>query len=171
MHQATSNCKLQNAVCASRSMASILSLTDDCLFKIVSYIDHPGSFHSLILTCRRFPHINLLKVKAEFLIKSYIVHDIGETAHEFDKFDKLENFLHESAQLIEAKEVLTYDRVMDVSWQRNGPVAAKLFTWVRNQISSVDFFCNRQSVTLYLPKCELSMVISCLLHCEHLKFG
>ena len=74
---------------------------------------------------------------AEFFIKSYVVHDIGETANEFDKFDKLQNFLHESAQLIAAKEVLTYDGAMDV-WQRNGPVAAKLFTWVRNQISSVD---------------------------------
>ena len=178
MHQATLNCKLQNAVCASRGMASILSLTDDCLFKIVSYIDHPGSFHSFILTCGRFSqvtrkansilHTNLLRAKAEFFIKSYIVYDIGETANEFDKFDKLQNFLHESAQLIAAKEVLTYDRVMDV-WQRNGPVAAKLFTWVRNQISSVDFFCKRQSVTLYLPKCELSMVISGLFYCEHLK--
>ena len=178
MHQATLNCKLQNAVCASRGMASILSLTDDCLFKIVSYIDHPGSFHSFILTCRRFSqvtgkansilHTNLLRAKAEFFIKSYIFYDIGETANEFDKFDKLQNFLHESAQLIAAKEVLTYDRVMDV-WQRNGPVAAKLFTWVRNQISSVDFFCKRQSVTLYLPKCELSVVISCLFYCEHLK--
>ena len=109
-------------------------------------ISFPGSFHIFILTCRRFPqvtrkansilHKNVLKTKAEFFIKSYVVHDIGETANEFDKFDKLQNFLHESAQLIAAKEVLTYDGVMDV-WQRNGPVAAKLFTWVRNQISSV----------------------------------
>ena len=128
MHQATLNCKLQNAVCASRGMASILSLTDDCLFKIVSYIDHPGSFHSFILTCGRFSqvtrkansilHTNLLRAKAEFFIKSYIVYDIGETANECDKFDKLQNFLHESAQLVAAKEVLTYDRDDD---HRNGP--------------------------------------------------
>ena len=180
MHQATLNCKLQNAVCASRSMVSILSLTDDCLFKIVSYIDHPGSFHSFILTCSRFSqvtrkaksilHTNLLRAKAEFFIKSYIVYDIGETANECDKFDKLENFLHESAKLVAAKEVLTYDRVMDV-WQRNGPVAAKVFTWVRNQISSVDFFCKRQSVSLYLPKCELSMVINCSFYREDLNIS
>lgn len=159
-------------------MASILSLTDDCLFKIVSYIDDPGSFHSFILTCRSFPqvtrkassilHTNLLKAKAEFLIESYIVHDIGEAGDDFNKFDKLRNLLYESAQLIEARRLLTYDRVMDV-WQRNGPVAAKLFTWVRNQISSVDYSCKRQSVTLYLPKCELSLAISCLLYCEHIK--
>ena len=132
-------------------MASILSLTDDCLFKIVSYIDDPGSFHSFILTCRRFPqvtgkvnsilHTNLLKAKAEFLIKSYIVHDIGKAGDDFDKFDKLRNLLYQSAQLTEARGVLTYDRVMDV-WQRNGPVAAKLFTWIRNPISSVDYSCN-----------------------------
>ena len=100
MHQATLNCKLQNAICASRSMASISSLTDDCLFKIVSYIDDPGSFHSFILTCRRFPqvtgkvssilHTNLLKAKAEFLIKSYIVYDVGKDGDDFDKFDKYE---------------------------------------------------------------------------------
>lgn len=124
MHQATSNCKLQNAVCASRTWRQFCLSPMTFSSKMVSYIDHPSSFHSLVLTCRRFPqvtrkansilHTNLLKVKAEFLIKSYIVHDIGETAHEFDKFDKLENFLHESAQLIEAKEVRTYDRVMDV---------------------------------------------------------
>ena len=180
MHQATLNCKLQNAICTSRSMASILSLTDDCLFKIVSYIDDPGSFHSFILTCRRFPqvtrkansilHTNLLKAKAEFFIKSYIVHDIGEAGDDFDKFDKLRNLLYESAQLIAARGVLTYDRVMDV-WQRNGPVAAKLFTWIRNQISSVDYSCKRQSVTLYLPKCELSMVINCSFYREDLKIS
>lgn len=48
-------------------------------------------------------------------------------------------------------------------------MAAQLFTWVRNQISSVDVFCKLESVTLYLPKCELSMVISFSLYCEHLK--
>ena len=173
MHQATLNCKLQNAICASRNMASILSLTDDCLFKIVSYIDDPGSFHSFILTCRRFPqvtgkansilHTNLLKAKG---YKSYIVHDIGKAGDDFDKFDKLRN-LYESAQLTEARGVLTYDRVMDV-WQRNGPVAAKFFTWIRNQISSVDYSCKRQSVTVYLPKCELSMVINCSFYRENL---
>ena len=60
-------------------MASILSLPDDCLHNIVSFIEDPSSFMSISLTCQRFfdvtknsrsvLHTNLLRVKAEYLIK------------------------------------------------------------------------------------------------------
>ena len=39
-------------------MASILSLTDDCLLRILSFFDDPFVFHCFILTCQRFYHVS-----------------------------------------------------------------------------------------------------------------
>ena len=54
-----------------------------------------------------------------------------------------------------SKKMLTYDKVKDF-WQTNGPVAAKLFTWIINQLSSREedepratCFTERRSLTLY----------------------
>ena len=79
--------------------------------------------------------------------------------------DDLLQLLRETARLTAAKGILTYDKVIDV-WQRNGPVAAKLLTWVRNLESRVYEYGGRATalsilhrVTLNLPSCGKSMVI------------
>jgi len=106
-------------------------------------------------------HTNLLRAKAEYFIKCFIV-EIGD---DYNKFRKLEGLLRDSARLTAAKEILTYKKVIS-AWQRNGPVVAKLLTWLRNQESSVDeghpratCFTEHRSVTLHLPNCGKSMVI------------
>ena len=173
-------------------MASILSLPDDCLHKIVSFIEDPSSFNSITLTCQRFLqvtknsrsvlHSNLLRAKAEYLIKCCIVEmrrttdflhhrresgDDGRRAdYEYDGGHLLAH-LRLCATLTTQKSILTYDKVVDV-WQRNGPVAAKLFTSVRkfeefhsgNQNSGLlTTFREGRSITLHLPRCKRSLVI------------
>ena len=59
------------------------------------------------------------------------------TSHHRNTFEKLTYFLIGSVCLVESKVFLTgYEKVVDV-WQRNGPVVAKLFTWVTIQETSV----------------------------------
>lgn len=163
-------------------MASLLALNDDCLHRIVSCLDDPHSFYSIALTCKRLLqvtkstrnviHSKLLRSKAEFYIKSYLV-DItnvnGRTRDTSlgsnDKYCKLRDLLEGSARLTAAKGRLSYAKVIDV-WQKNGPVVAKLFTWIRNQESSVEegepratCITKYESVTLHLPSCDKDMVI------------
>ena len=164
------------------NMASILSLPDDCLYKIVCCMDEPSSFYTITLTCERFLqvaedakralHTNLLRTKAEYFIKFYIVYITDETFvfpsdnTSLQKYIKLRDLLHDSVRLTAARGVLSYDRVIDV-WQRNGAVVATLFTWVRKLESRVDegkfrtdsSFAVHQNVTLHLPNCGKSMVI------------
>ena len=172
-------------------MASILSLPDDCLHKIVSVIEDPSSFNSITLTCQRFLqvtkdtrsvlHSNLLRAKAEYLIKCCIVERRRTTdfLHHRSALDdgrrvdydgrQLVALLRGCARLTTTKNTLTFDKVVAV-WQRNGPVAAKLFTWVRNieethpskdqgSVMETTFSENR-SITLDLPSCERSLVIN-----------
>ena len=163
-------------------MASILSLPDDCLYKIVSFIEDPSSFHSIALTCQRFLqvtknarsvlHSNLLRAKAEYLMKCCIV-EIRTQATNFsyhrhaDEARNLVALLRGCTRLTTTKNTLTYEKVVDV-WQRNGPVAAKLLTWVRNFVEThtgnegivtYTFFDEDRSITLHLPSCKRSMVI------------
>ncbi|KAJ7377566.1 hypothetical protein OS493_028124 [Desmophyllum pertusum] len=93
-------------------MASILALNDDCLHRIVSYLDDPSSFYSIAGTCKRFLQVT------------------KSTSH------------------------------------KNGPVAAKLFTWIRNRETNREegeprstCVTEYQSVTLHLPSCDKNMVI------------
>ena len=65
-----------------------------------------------------------------------------------------------AAHFTAAKELLTYAKVVKV-WETNGPVAAKLFTWIRNQESRTEegvrratYFNEYRSVTLHLPGCD-----------------
>ena len=46
-------------------------------------------------------------------------------------------------------------------WERNGPVAAKLFTWVRDLKCTVSNFLSHETrnVTLHLPKCKKNVII------------
>ena len=163
-------------------MASLLALNDDCLHRIVSCLDDPGSFYNISLTCKRLLqvtkstrnviHSKLLQLKAEYCIKSYLV-DITNTSggsragksDDYDKYCKLRDLLHGSARLTAAKGTLSYAKVIDV-WQQNGPVVAKLFTLIGNRETSVEegeprATCSTQyrSVTLHLPSCDKNMVI------------
>ena len=152
-------------------MASVFSLTDDCLLGIVSHIDDPSSFYSFVLTCQRFfqvarntrsvLHTNLLRAKAEYYIKRYIV----EIGHDYDKCCKLKDLLRDSARLTAAKRMITYDKVIN-GWETNGPVVAKLFTLLRNLEFSEEeghpratCFTEHRKFTLHLPSCGKSMVI------------
>ena len=157
------------------SMASILSLPEECLCKIVSFIDHPRTFYSVALTCKRLLqvtrntrcvlHARLLKFKALYFIRRYDVEiDLDE-----EKRDKMRKLVCGSAQLTKAREFLTYDKVIDL-WQKNGPVAAKLLTWVRNQQDGDEVFFRddwdgfitinkNQTLTLRLPGGGQTLVI------------
>ncbi|PFX21592.1 uncharacterized protein LOC111335380 [Stylophora pistillata] len=80
-------------------------------------------------------------------------------------YDKLEDLLSNAARLTEAKKLLTYAKVVDV-WEKNGPVAAKLFTWIKNQEKSTEkgeprMTCvtEYRSVTLHLPGCDKDLKI------------
>lgn len=163
-------------------MASLLSLNDDCLHRIVSFLDDPDSFYNISLTCKRLLqvtkstrnviHSKLLLLKAEYYIKSYLV-DITNTSggrarrsDVYDKYCKLRDLLHGSARLIAAKGILSYAQVIDV-WQQNGSVVAKLFTWIANRKTSEEkgepratCITRYRSVTLHLPSCNKNMVIN-----------
>ena len=156
-------------------MASILSLPEECLCKIVSFIDHPRTFYSVALTCKRLLqvtrntrcvlHARLLKFKALYFIRRYDVEiDLDE-----EKRDKMRKLVCGCAQLTKAREFLTYDKVIDL-WQKNGPVAAKLLTWVRNQQDGDEVFFRddwdgfitinkNQTLTLRLPGGGQTLVI------------
>ena len=163
-------------------MASLLTLNDDCLHRIVSCLDDPGSFYNISLTCKRLLqvtkstrnviHSKLLQLKAEYYIKSYLV-DITNTSggsrarrrDDYDKYCKLRDLLHGATRLTAAKGILSYAEVIDV-WQQNGPVVAKLFTWIANRETSREdgeprATCSTQyrSVTLRLPGCDKNLVI------------
>ena len=157
------------------NMAPILSLPEECLCKIVSFIDHPRTFYSVALTCKRFLqvtrntrcvlHARLLKFKALYFIRRYDVEiDLDE-----EKRDKMRKLVCSCAQLTKAREFLTYDKVIDL-WQKNGPVAAKLLTWVRNQQDGDEVFFRddwdgfitinkSQTLTLRLPGGGQTLVI------------
>ena len=152
-------------------MASILSLTDDCLLKILSFLDDPYVFHSFILTCQRFYHVSknansvlplkLLKSKAENYVKRYIV---GE-GKSYDKYCCLVDLLRRLSHLSASRRSLTYDKVVK-AWQRCGPVVAKLLTWFRSAESSREegeprATCYTESgkFTLQLPSCAKKMAI------------
>ena len=153
---------------------SILSLPDECLENIVSFVDDPFTFGSIALTCKRFlrltendgrvMHTNLLKSKAEYYIKLWTAHSRRRLVNGDDQFcdyiDDIHELLHECATLAASKNAVTYDKVMAV-WETNGPVAAKLFTWVRDLRCTVDNSVSHETrnVTLHLPKCKKNVII------------
>lgn len=165
-------------------MASLLALNDDCLNRIVSYVDDPGSFYNISVTCKRLLqvsrstrnviHSKILQSKAEYYIKSYLVditntsdgrHGHARRSDDYDKYCKLRDLLHGTVRLTAAKGILSYAKVIDV-WQQNGPVVAKLFTWIANRETREEngepratCITQYRSVTLYLPSSEKNMVI------------
>ena len=152
-------------------MASIFSLTDDCLLRILSFFDDPYVFHCFILTCQRFYHVSknansvlhleLLKSKAENYVKRYVV----DEANSYDKYCCLVDLLRRLSHLSTSKRLLTNDKVVD-AWQRSGPVVAKLLTWLRSTESSREegepratCYKERGKFTLQLPSCAKKMAI------------
>ena len=123
----------------------------------------------MINSTRNILHPKLLRAKAEYYIKCYLV-DITNgkkswNSGDYDKYCKLRDLLSNSVRLTTAKEILTYAKVMDV-WQKYGAVAAKLFTWIRNQETSKEegeprATCSTEygSTTLHLPGCDKELVI------------
>ena len=71
-------------------MASVFSLTDDCLLGIVSRIDDPSSFYSFILTCQRFLQVakNARSVLHTNLLRANKVTEQGEQGEQGDRTDK-----------------------------------------------------------------------------------
>lgn len=144
--------------------ASITSLPDECLENIISFVDDPFTFGSIALTCKRFLRLtendgrvlrtNLLKSKAEYYLKLWTSRVVNRDQFYDDIF--LDELLHECATLTASKNAVTYDKVMAV-WERNGPVAAELFTWVRDLKCTVLYNSlsrETRNVTLHLPKCK-----------------
>ena len=125
----------------------------------------------MINSTKNILHPKLLRAKAEYYIKCYLV-DItngkskGRDSGAYDKYCKLRDLLSNSVRLTTAKEILTYAKVMDV-WQKKGPVATKLFTWIRNQEISKEegepretCITEYRSTTLHLPGCDKNLVIN-----------
>ena len=156
---------------------SILSLPDECLENIFSFVDDPFTFGSIALTCKRFlrltendgrvMHTNLLKSKAEYYIKLWAAHNrrrlidvINGDDGLYHDIDYIQELLNECATFFASKNAVTHDKVMAV-WERNGPVAAKLFTWVRDLKCTVynSLSRERRNVTLHLPKCKKNVII------------
>ena len=104
-------------------MASFLTINDDCLCRIISFLDDPASFHSVALSCKRVQqvinntrsilHPKLLRAKAEYYIKCYLV-EITDGRRDYNKFRNLENLLCNAAHFTAAKELLTYAKVVKV---------------------------------------------------------
>ena len=165
-------------------MASFLTINDDCLCRIISFLDDPNSFHSVALSCKRVQqvinntrsilHPKLLRVKAEYYIKCYLVEITDdESDYGYNKFSDLEDIFSNAARLTAAKEFLTYAKVVN-AWKRNGPVAAKLLTWISNQESSTEegelgetCFTEYLSVTLHLPGCDKDLRIDTTIFYDH----
>ena len=116
-------------------------------------------------------HSKLLRSKAEYYIKSYVVEisnisDRAERKDRYDKYCKLRDLLEGSARLTAGKGILSYAKVVDL-WEKNGPVVAKLFTWIRNHETSVEkgepratCITKYESLTLHLPSCDKNIVIN-----------
>ena len=96
-----------------------------------------------------------------------------ESDYGYNKFSDLEDIFSNAARLTAAKEFLTYAKVVN-AWKRDGPVAAKLLTWIRNQESSTEegelgetCFTEYLSVTLHLPGCDKDLRIDTTIFYDH----
>ena len=121
---------------------------------------------------RNVLHSNLLRAKADYVIKCRIVEkrrELEEAGRAYYDGQHFVALLQQCARLTTTKNTLTYDKVVNV-WQDNGPVAAKLFTWVRNFVEThlskqpgyvimETTFHESRSITLHLPSCKRSLVI------------
>ena len=63
--------------------------------------------------------------------------EITDDKSDYRKFSKLEDLLSNAVRLTEAKKTLTFAKLVNV-WEKNGPVVAKLYTWIRNQESRTE---------------------------------
>ena len=118
----------------------------------------------MVNNTRSILHPKVLLAKAEYYIKCYLV-EITDDKSDYRKFSKLEDLLSNAVRLTEAKKTLTFAKLVNV-WEKNGPVVAKLYTWIRNQESRTEngepratCVTEYQSVTLHLPGCDKDLKI------------
>ena len=90
----------------------------------------------MVNNTRSILHPKVLLAKAEYYIKCYLV-EITDDKSDYRKFSKLEDLLSNAVRLTEAKKTLTFAKLVNV-WEKNGPVVAKLYTWIRNQESRTE---------------------------------
>jgi len=128
-----------------RVSTSILSLNDDCLTEIISYLDDVSSFYDFALTCKRFHqatlstqdwHVNvkIRKMKfysLKFIIDEDLIQQMPSTNDLRLKFPTISALVRLAATYRVTKP--TYTNVLNV-WKSRGPVAAKLFTWISDLI-------------------------------------
>ena len=118
----------------------------------------------MVNNTRSILHPKVLLAKAEYYIKCYLV-EITDDKSDYRKFSKLEDLLSNAVRLTEAKKTLNFSKLVNV-WEKNGPVVAKLYTWIRNQESRTEngepratCVTEYQSVTLHLPGCDKDLKI------------
>ena len=123
---------------SAKAMASIMALNDDCLCTILSFISDGGSFYNFAIACRRFANVaksmnylrsEILKVKADFYLKKVLVEKRGCS---YEVNQKVQNLLTDSVNWAKRKCLVTEGKLLDV-WEKNGPVAAKLFSWITSR--------------------------------------
>lgn len=154
---------------------AFLSLNDDCLLNILSYLDDPWSFYSFSLACRRFYDVSLkssrytehLKSKIKYYaLKFYCEyeHELKDQSHHCN-----ERYIKHLVRVAETYKLIqpTQDNILKV-WQLKGPVAAEIVTWIKDinfhvgtyiaygGVHSTDgvIIVERHKVTLFLPKHE-----------------
>ena len=161
-------------------MASIFTLNDDCLCNILSFLHDPDSFYNFVLTCKRFTNVaknttylqrEIFRRKADFYLKKVVVQD--NTTRHYDTDQKLEGFFTQAANSSELKNLLTGEKIVKV-WQKNGPVAARLFSWIRSRTTDEETgepraTCRTQytNLTLHLPSSDQCMTIATTYFCDY----
>lgn len=130
---------------------TILSLNNDCLYAIVSFIDDFSSFYNFSLTCKRLNqvtqnnrewHINVLKRKADFYVRDFIGYKDDDLII-IPLLSKAQHF---------AEDILSYSKVLRI-WEKCGPVAAKLVSWIEQSSCPRYFEYSfwKKTLTFHLP--------------------
>jgi len=153
---------------AGRVSTSILSLNDHCLTEIVSYLDDFSSFYDFALTCKRFHqvmsstqdwHVNVRKMKFYALKLMVLDEDVIQQMPSTSEWPSISGFIRLAAMYRVTKSTCTYTNVLNV-WKSRGPVAAELFTWIKN-ISNVGYVQDlfKWCLTFQLPRRNEEMII------------
>ncbi|KAK3755808.1 hypothetical protein QZH41_003193 [Actinostola sp. cb2023] len=151
---------------------SIMSLNYDCLINIASCLSDFGSFYNFALTCKRFHrvtlnprdwHVSVVKRKAEFYIKQFV---IFECHHDLDSGDKELKDLHvlfRDAIKCSVSPRNTFPKVLEL-WKSCGPIAAKLYMWIKSSDRGQEEGTAKEyrKLTIHLPNCDQDLTITTL---------
>lgn len=150
---------------------SILSLNDDCLSHIVAFIDIPFSFHSVMLSCKRLNqiatsmesdiwHSNIKRAKIENPLKKAIIEIFSSGEFCDDRTELwfvLDELFDNAIDYSFKKAFWNHPKLVEV-WQNYGPVAARVFTWIRSMKHTANvsnhgpkFSSLRWEFTIHLP--------------------